>query len=226
LLWAILGAASFLVVLFRVAEPEKIKLKIGEVPARQQGALISTGYKMTFLSCSSVVLWSGIVGGFNFTMLPGYAAGLGLKAADIGMIYLAYGSSTALFNIYFGRQADRGGRKRLIFIGCLASAVGFALLPLVGGLAQAAFLFSLLGMGLGMAGPASAALIADTTSASRRGEVYGIFNTARMAGVVIGPLIAGFAADMQGINGAVYAFIILAAAITLTSLAIREVGEE
>ena len=226
LLWAILGAASFLVVLFRVAEPEKIKLKIGEAPARREGALISTGYTVTFLSCSSVVLWSGIVGGFNFTMLPGYAASLGLKAADIGMIYLAYGSSTALFNIYFGRQADRGGRKRLIFIGCLAGAAGFALLPLVEGLVQAAFLFSLLGMGLGMAGPAAAALIADTTSPSRRGEVYGIFNTARMAGVVIGPLIAGFAADMHGINGAVYAFIVLAAAITLASLTIREAGAD
>jgi hypothetical protein len=47
-----------------------------------------------------------------------------------------------------------------------------------------------------------------------------------MAGVVIGPLIAGFAADMHGINGAVYAFIALAIAITLTSLAIREVEEE
>jgi len=77
-----------------------------------------------------------------------------------------------------------------------------------------------------MAGPAAAALIADTTSPSRRGEVYGIFNTARMAGVVIGPLIAGFTADMHGINGAVYAFIVLAAAITLASLAIREAGAD
>ena len=226
LLWALLGALSFLMVLLFIAEPERIRLKIGEAPARLEGGLISPGFRMTFLACSSVVLWSGIVGGFNFTMLPGYAAGLGLKASDIGMIYLAYGSSTALFNIYFGRQADRGGRKRLIFIGCLAGAVGFALLPLAGGLIQAAFLFSLLGMGLGMAGPAAAALIADTTSPSRRGEVYGIFNTARMAGVVIGPLIAGFTADMHGINGAVYAFILLAAAITLASLAIREAGAD
>jgi DHA1 family multidrug resistance protein-like MFS transporter len=222
LLWALLGAVSFFVVLLRVAEPEKIKLQIGDIPSRREGDLICTGYRMTFLACSAVVLWSGIVGGFNFTMLPGYAAGLGLKAADVGMIYLVYGSSTALFNIYFGRQADRGGRKRLIFAGCLAGAVGFALLPMAGGLAQAALLFALLGMGLGMAGPAAAALIADTTSAARRGEVYGIFNTARMAGVVIGPLIAGFAADRHGIGGAVYAFIILAAAITLASLTIQE----
>lgn len=78
LLWAILGAASFLVVLFRVAEPEKIKLKIGEAPARREGALISTGYMVTFLSCSSVVLWSGIVGASTSpccpAMLPAWAS--------------------------------------------------------------------------------------------------------------------------------------------------------
>ena len=42
----------------------------------------------------------------------------------------------------------------------------------------------------------------------------------------IGPLIAGFTADMHGINGAVYAFIVLAAAITLASLAIKEAGAD
>ena len=47
-----------------------------------------------------------------------------------------------------------------------------------------------------------------------------------MAGVVIGPLIAGFTADMHGINGAVYAFIVLAITITLASLTIREAGAD
>jgi DHA1 family multidrug resistance protein-like MFS transporter len=77
-------------------------------------------------------------------------------------------------------------------------------------------------MGLGMAGPAAAALIADTTNISRRGEVYGIFNTARMAGVVAGPLLAGSTADLHGVLGAVYVFTILAAAITASTLIVRE----
>ena len=166
-------------------------MQMGLVPSRGKEAMIAPGYLLTFLACSCVVLWAGVVGGFNFTMLPSFAANLGFNATDVGIIYLVYGGSTALFNIYFGRQADRGTRKKLIFAGCLAGAVSFAFLSQADAMIQVAFLFAGLGMGLGMASPAAAALIADTTCAARRGEVYGIFNTARMSGVVIGPLIAG-----------------------------------
>ena len=221
-LWALLGAASFFVVYFRVKEPEKIRVKMGLLPSRGKEALIASGYRLTFLACSSVVLWSGVVGGFNFTMLPSFAAGLGFNATDVGIIYLVYGGSTALFNIYFGRQADKGTRKRLIFTGCLVGAVSFAFLSLADALIPITLLFAGLGMGLGMASPAAAALIADTTSNARRGEVYGIFNTARMSGVVIGPLIAGLTADLHGVDGCIYVFTLLAIAITLVTLFVRE----
>ena len=46
-----------------------------------------------------------------------------------------------------------------------------------------------------------------------------------MSGVVIGPLIAGLTADLHGVNGAVYAFTILAIAITLGTLIVRESNE-
>jgi DHA1 family multidrug resistance protein-like MFS transporter len=68
--------------------------------------------------------------------------------------------------------------------------------------------------------------VADITSASRRGETYGIFNTARMSGVVIGPIVAGLAADMQGIKGALYAFTLIALTVTLIAVAIREREED
>lgn len=221
-LWALLGIASFLMVFFRVAEPKTTRVQMSWTPQPTKEALIAHGYGMTFLACSSVVLWAGVVGGFNFTMLPSFASSLGFKATDVGIIYMVYGGSTAIFNVYFGRQADRGNRKMLIVVGCLAGAVSFAFLSLADALLTVSILFAGLGMGLGMAGPAAAALIADTTSVSRRGEVYGIFNTARMAGVVIGPLIAGSTADLHGILGAVYVFTILATVITLGTLVVRE----
>ena len=221
-LWALLGATSFFVVYFMVKEPEMIKVHMGRLPSRGKETLIAPGYLLTFLACSAVVLWAGVVGGFNFTMLPSFAAGLGFNAVDVGIIYLVYAGSTAIFNIYFGHQADLGTRKKLIFTGCLAGAVSFAFLPHADTMILVTLLFAGLGMGLGMASPAAAALIADTTCPARRGEVYGIFNTARMAGVVMGPLIAGMTADVHGIDGTVYAFTILAIAITLGTLIVRE----
>jgi hypothetical protein len=43
-----------------------------------------------------------------------------------------------------------------------------------------------------------------------------------MSGVVVGPLIAGCTADLQGVDGAIIAFTILAAAIVLGTLTIRD----
>ena len=220
--WALLGAASVIIVYCKVQEPEKKRLSIGDLPQRTKERLVNPGYQTTFLACCSVVLWVGIVGGFNFTMLPGYAAGLGLSATDVGLIYLVYGGTTALSNIYFGRQADRGRRKILIFAGCLAGAIAFAFLPLASNLAQVAVLFAALGSGLGVGNPAAAALIADTTCSSRRGEIFGIFNTSRMSGVVVGPLVAGLTADAYGVNGALAIFVAIAAAVTLLTLVVRE----
>jgi DHA1 family multidrug resistance protein-like MFS transporter len=220
--WALLGAASVIIVYLKVQEPEKKRFSIGDLPQKTREQLVNPGYQTTFLACCSVVLWVGIVGGFNFTMLPGYAAGLGLSATDVGMIYLVYGGTMALSNIYFGHQADRGRRKILIFAGCLTGAIAFAFLPLAANLAQVALLFAALGSGLGVGNPAAAALIADTTCTSRRGEIFGIFNTSRMSGVVVGPLVAGLTADAYGVNGALAIFVVIAAAVTLLTLTVRE----
>jgi len=65
-------------------------------------------------------------------------------------------------------------------------------------------------------------LIADTTCPSRRGEIFGIFNTSRMSGVVVGPLVAGLTADAWGVRGALAAFVVIAIAVTMLALAVRE----
>ena len=222
--WAFLGMVSVAIVYRRVSEPDKEEAKIGLFPEKGEKGepLIAQGYRITFLACCSVVLWAGVVGGFNFTMLPAYAAKLGLSITDVGLIYLVYGGSTAVSNIYFGSQSDRGRRKLLIFTGCLAGLVSFALLLRAETMIQVVILFAGLGSGLGMGSPAAAAIIADTTCTKRRGEIYGIFNTARMSGVVVGPLIAGGTADLHGVDGAIFVFTILAAAIVLGTLAIRD----
>jgi hypothetical protein len=50
----------------------------------------------------------------------------------------------------------------------------------------------------------------------------GIFNTSRMSGVMVGPLVAGLTADAYGVSGVIVAFVAIAAAVTLLTLAVRE----
>ena len=220
--WAILGFASVIIVFVRVKEPAKHALSLGATTTPSKEKLISQGFMMTFLACCGVVMWMGIVGGFNFIMLPSYAAQLGLSTTEVGLLYLVYGGATAISNIHFGRQADRGRRKLLIFAGSIFGAVSFALLLEATSLVQVVILLAALGIGLGMGSPAAAAMIADTSCASRRGETYGIFNTSRMIGVVVGPLIAGTTADMYGIRGAIILFTAIALAVTSATLSIRD----
>ncbi|MFB3764012.1 MAG: MFS transporter [Methanotrichaceae archaeon] len=220
--WAFLGVISVITVLMKVHEPPGHKTSPSISSDRSGENLILSGYKATFLACCGVVMWVGIVGGFNTTMLPGYASRFGISMTEIGLIYLVYGGTTALSNIYFGRLADRGRRKLLIFAGCLSGTVAFALLPRASSLLQAILLYAALGTGLGIGNPAAAAIIADATCTSRRGEIFGLFNTSRMMGVVIGPLVAGVIADTYGVNGAIEAFAIIAAIITLATSSVRD----
>lgn len=220
--WSLLGLASILIVLIKVKEPERRTVLSETTIAGIKEGLILPGYMTTFLACCGVVLWMGIVGGFNFTMLPSYASDIGLSTTEVGLLYLVYGGTMALSNIYFGRQADRGRRKRLIVLSCLLGTISFGLLIFAQSLLQAVLLLAALGTSLGIGNPAAAALIADTTCPSRRGEIFGIFNTARMTGVVIGPLIAGLTADMYGVNGAIVAFTAIALMITLNAAFVRD----
>ncbi len=220
--WALLGAISVVIVLIKVQEPAEHMAPATAASSHRKEDLILSGYKATFLACCGVVMWVGIVGGFNFTMLPSYASKLGLSTTEIGLIYLVYGGTIAISNVYFGHQADRGRRRLLVFAGSLTGAISFALLQEASSLIQVAALFAMLGTGMGVGNPAAAAIIADTTCTTRRGEVFGIFNTSRMIGVVIGPLIAGLTADAYGVNGAIVSFTLIAIIITLVSSVVRD----
>jgi multidrug resistance protein len=220
--WAILGLASVIIVFKKIDEPATHVLRTSIAMDRKKDRLISQGFVMTFWACCGVVMLVGIVGGFNFTMLPTYSAQLGLSATEIGLLYLVFGGATAISNIQFGMQADRGRRRLMISFGCILATLSFALLLEASNLAQTVILLASLGIGLGMGSPAASALIADTSSPSRRGEIFGIFNTSRMAGVVVGPLLAGLTADLLSLNGTIIVFTVIATAITIGTFLIKE----
>jgi DHA1 family multidrug resistance protein-like MFS transporter len=220
--WSLLGLASVIIVFKKIDEPARHALLPRRLSDQKKEKLISQGFIATFCACCGVVMLVGIIGGFNFTMLPSYSAQLGLSATEIGLLYLIFGSATAISNIQFGKQADRGKRRLMISFGCILATTSFALLLEASNLAQTIILLAALGIGLGMGNPAASTLIADTSSPTRRGEIFGIFNTSRMAGIVVGPLLAGLTADMLNLNGTIIVFTAIATAITIGTLLIKE----
>jgi len=250
--WSLLTLASFFIILARVEEPARSPLsevrrvnggedrgedrgedgradgadgKGIEAPNDadlEKGGLVLKGYLPTFAACCGVVMWAGITAGFIMTLLPSYAGGLGLSGLGIGVLYFSFGIATALSNIYFGEVSDGGPRRALILAGCLLGALSFLLLAQTrGGISLLAAMAGL-GLGSGMSNPAASAMVADVSSPARRGEIFGVFNTFRMGGAVLGALVAGLTADVYGIDGSIVAFLIIAALIAAGSAAIRE----
>ena len=235
--WSLLTLISFFIILTRIEEPARNPSSEGKTASEAEGKvevegtddiglqkekLILKGYVPTFVACCGVVMWAGVTAGFIMTLLPSYAGGLDLSGLGIGMLYFAFGTATALSNIYFGKVSDVGPRRALIFAGCVLGSLSFLLLAWTGGELLVVAAMAGLGLGSGMSNPAASAMVADVASPARRGEIFGVFNTFRMGGAVLGALVAGLTADLYGIEGSIIAFMIIAALITAGSVAIRD----
>lgn len=219
--WSLFATAALVIVIFIVREPPVRSGVLSANPRKPR--LIIDGSMITFIICCSVVMLPGLIGGFNMTLLPELALSVGVGVSQLGILYLAYAGTNALSNIYFGRAADIGHRRLLISGGSLGCALGFAALGHGLGLLPQLFAMALLGLSSGMCTPAAAVVVSDVTSPERRGEIFGIFNTSRMLGVVIGPIIAGLTADLSGLGGALMAFLAVTLMISAMTLSLRDI---
>ena len=124
-------------------------------------------------------------------LLPYYARSFSASALLVGLL----GTSNALAQVLgaplIGRLSDRFGRRPLILVGALATAVGFVML----GFAQSLWLMfasrvldGLLGGNVALA----QAYITDVTDEKARAKSLGIIGAAFGIGFIIGPAAGGF----------------------------------
>ncbi|MGB8000433.1 MAG: MFS transporter, partial [Anaerobacillus sp.] len=121
---------------------------------------------------SQISLWSGIIFGANFL-------------------------TAFLFSPFWGRLADRHGRKLMV----LRSGFGMAVVIILTGFATGPW--SLLGLRLlnGIVSgfiPASIALVATNTPKKHVGYALGTLNSGAVAGAICGPLFGGLMAEAFG----------------------------
>ncbi len=125
-------------------------------------------------------------------ILPFYALKLEATPEVIGWIIASFSIAQLVSSPFWGRLSDRIGRRPVLLISLLASAVAFMLF----GLADTVFLLFLSriaqGLGGGTTGVAQA-YVADTIPPAQRARALGWLSAATSAGVILGPALGSFA---------------------------------
>lgn len=130
--------------------------------------------------------------GMVIPILPYYANTSPFDATprDIGFLVASYSLMQFFFSPILGRLSDKYGRRPILFISILGSAVGYFLI----GWASTLFLVFLGRIIGGITGgniSTAQAYIADVTSKKNRAKGMGLFGAAFGLGFILGPALAG-----------------------------------
>lgn len=216
LLMALTSLVSLVMVRWLVAEPPAGQRASEAVGWARQWALIKDRPMLgVFLCRASQTLGMGVFVAF----LPVLAEGQGVSQTQVGLLLFVNVLAMTLLQGPAGRLADRWARLPLAGWGQAVSGLGKFLLPLAGGFWGLLALVVLEGIGAGVSLPA---LTAYATARGRdlgagMGLTMGFFTLALSLGVLLGPIIGGYLADLGGMA---WAFYLAGAATLLGALAL------
>ena len=145
---------------------------------------------------SEAILWLGF--GALLPVLPLYITEQGIDTATLGWIVAAWPAARLLGEPLFGWLADRGDKRVLMLAGLVATAVVVPMpLALIG---TPAFLLArgLAGLATAAYDPAARAYILDATPPEERGAAFGLYSSAQMGGLLLGPAFGGVGAALGG----------------------------
>jgi len=116
---------------------------------------------------------------------------IGQAAAIGGLLSLAFAAMQVLFGPMIGALSDRFGRRPVLIVSLLVSALDYAILAI----ANALWIFFVIRLFAGIAAATfsvSNAVLADTSAPEDRAAQFGLTGAAFGLGFVIGPLFGGF----------------------------------
>jgi DHA1 family multidrug resistance protein-like MFS transporter len=146
-----------------------------------------------FFSLIVVMLGFGMV----IPIMPFYVKSLGASGSALGMLMAVYGLMQFIFAPLWGQLSDRVGRRKIIMIGVL----GNALAQLFFGLSSQLWMLfasrALAGILSSATLPTAMAYISDSTEEKDRGGGMGALGAAMGIGMVLGPGLGGWLADIN-----------------------------
>jgi MFS family permease len=166
-------------------------------------------------------LGSWIFFGMRSSILPLYAIDdLGVSTAVVGLSFTLALIAQGTVMIRAGKYSDKNGRRPVILIGFAITLLSLILLTLSTNVTF--YLISMLVLGFGAGFATSAGAIVGDVIKGKSGKVYAFWQMAGDAGMMVGPLILGVAADLFTYRTAVLVSAIVFSLAILIAIKIPE----
>ena len=163
---------------------------------------------------AEAILWLGF--GALLPVLPLYITEQGIDTATLGWIVAAWPAARLLGEPAFGWLADRGDKRVLMLGGLVATAIVVPLPLVFTGAAAFLLLRALAGLATAAYDPAARGYIMDATAPDERGAAFGLYSSAQMGGLLLGPAFGGIGAALGG--GYVFPFVFCSVALFASAI--------
>lgn len=218
-------AALLAAVLVRPAEDDGAATGADAAPTKGYWRDIAEGFRFCvrdpfFRLVIALVLVTNLLDAArSTTLLPLYAADTLGGAQALGFVTGTFGGAAFLGSVAFGYVAHRVPR-RITFVLCFVLAGGPSLLvPALGlGLPWMLAASALSGLAAGSLNPILGAVELERIPEHMRARVFGLLGAGSWAGIPLGGLLAGFAADGVGVQATFGAVVVLYTVVTLAPL--------
>ena len=139
-----------------------------------------------------LIVFSNLLGfGIIIPLLPYYAENFGANPNEVTLLMASYSLMQLIFSPILGRISDIYGRKKILVLCLIGSAISYFLLYFATNFALVLFARSVAGL-FGSTTAIANAYITETTSSINRSKGMGLIGAAFGLGFVFGPVIGGY----------------------------------
>jgi DHA1 family multidrug resistance protein-like MFS transporter len=168
------------------------------------------------LLAAEFILWLGF--GALLPIMAPYFKEHGVRLEMLGFVIAAWPAARLVAEPAFGWLADRTERVPLMVIGLVVAGIALGLPLVFTGPVEFLVLRAVAGLATALYDPAARGFLTDSTPPERRGEAFGLYGSAQMGGLLLGPAIGGIGAEVFG--GLAFVFVFGAGATLLAGLAV------
>ncbi len=152
---------------------------------------VGSGRARSRLGILFVVVFFDLVGfGIVLPLLPFYAGRFGGSGIEVGLLIMVYSAIQLFMAPFWGRLSDRMGRRPILIVGLIGSAVSYVVFAYADSLMMLFLSRILAGFG-GATVPVAEAYIADLTPPEKRAGNIGLIGAAFGMGFIVGPALGG-----------------------------------